>query len=394
MAAPLHPGRPRELTVSGDGPLEDLSGTYDLVTHEIDRPVWRRRGETIAEIAHDDARGWVLKSVLKHEPHFDRMEPQGRWEAGLLVAAVFERPSTIAALAFPCPRMDYNFYLTGGAGRVDLMNGITFPSLLSRPDLVFLQTSQGEQLPAIHHYLSGATYTILYSHGNAEDLGLLVEDQYIEELSFSTGASVLAYDYVGYSLSRLEGRAPSEEGCYRAVEAAWTYLTELAMIPAASIVLYGRSIGSGPAVELASRSCASSCAGVVLESPIASGASAVAGSLSIFVRPLDIFLNYTKMGSISIPITIMHGKGDTVVPISNGECLLEKCQESSRRPPLWVDGHGHNDMPRERCLAHVSAFLRTLESPARNDEEHANGRGQPSGNSNSSASTSPDCRVM
>jgi len=58
-------------------------------------------------------------------------------------------------------------------------------------------------------------------------------------------ASVFAYDYVGYSTSQLEGDAPSEDGCLRAINAAWEYLTKDFGLAPADIVLYGRSIGSG-----------------------------------------------------------------------------------------------------------------------------------------------------
>lgn len=149
----------------------------------------------------------------------------------------------------------------------------------------------------------GGGLTVLYSHGNAEDIGLLVATGMLQEMSTRLGASVFAYDYVGYSTSRLEGAAPSEvaasslflglgvaaavvtseslcfsvlhlassqnpppfpplspppprhaqSGCLRAVKAAWDYLTEDLAIAPGAIVLYGRSIGSGPTVDLASR---------------------------------------------------------------------------------------------------------------------------------------------
>ena len=58
-------------------------------------------------------------------------------------------------------------------------------------------------------------------------------------------ANVFAYDYVGYSTSAFEGFAPSEQGCVNAIAAAWDYLTDDLGVSPASIVLYGRSIGSG-----------------------------------------------------------------------------------------------------------------------------------------------------
>ena len=89
---------------------------------------------------------------------------------------------------------------------------------------------------------------------------------------------MFAYDYVGYSTSQLEGDAPSEAGCLRAITAAWEYLTRDLGVSPGDIVLYGRSIGSGPTCDLASRpGCRDAIAGVVLQCPILSGGSVLLG---------------------------------------------------------------------------------------------------------------------
>ena len=63
--------------------------------------------------------------------------------------------------------------------------------------------------------------------------------------SFFQSCDVFAYDYVGYSTSGLEGRAPSEQGCNLAIRAAWDYLTRDRGIDPGDIILFGKSIGSG-----------------------------------------------------------------------------------------------------------------------------------------------------
>merc|ERR1719226_379484 len=95
--------------------------------------------------------------------------------------------------------------------------------------------------------------TLLYSHGNAEDLALHLD--YIDALATATGADVLSYEYVGYSLTRFEDPPlePSEAGCIRSIEAAWRYCCDQLRIPPKRLVIYGRSIGTGPSVDLASR---------------------------------------------------------------------------------------------------------------------------------------------
>merc|ERR1719401_3306187 len=85
---------------------------------------------------------------------------------------------------------------------------------------------------------------ILYSHGNAEDLndrqGM---NGYASTLGIFADADVFCYEYVGYSLSRLQGDKASEEGCYRSIDAAWKYLVEHLKIEQNRIVIFGFSLG-------------------------------------------------------------------------------------------------------------------------------------------------------
>ena len=95
-------------------------------------------------------------------------------------------------------------------------------------------------------------FLILYSHGNAESIAQLAS--YIEVMAECLDADVLCYEYPGYSLA--DG-SPSEAGCYAAAMAAHAW----ALLPAAEggggaspaeIVPFGRSLGSAPAVYMAS----------------------------------------------------------------------------------------------------------------------------------------------
>src|SRR5260370_2621396 len=85
------------------------------------------------------------------------------------------------------------------------------------------------------------------SHGNAEELG--DGHSWHEDLR-RAGFSVFAYDYQGYGIS--QGK-PSEHNAYDDEEAAYDYLTRQLQIPPNRIIIYGRSVGTGPAVHLAAR---------------------------------------------------------------------------------------------------------------------------------------------
>lgn len=260
--------------------------------------------------------------------------------------------SAISVLAFPAPELPKLFYEQ---------------DLLQRRDLVQLYTSEKEKIPAVHikaqsGFLSAPRITLLYSHGNAEDIGLHLD--YVDALARETGADVFSYEYVGYSTSRSEGLQPSEEGCIRSIDAAWRYLVDDQKIKPNRIVIYGRSIGSGPSVDLASRSSVEGSAhspldiaGLLLQSPLESGARVILGPVASYMGYyLDIFRNYEKIDKVRAPVGIMHGKEDEVVPFDNGKNLHKSAQNKSFQP-LWIDGAGHNDMPQTECFNYAKQFV-------------------------------------
>mmetsp|Transcript_6894 Transcript_6894/g.15717 ORF Transcript_6894/g.15717 Transcript_6894/m.15717 type:complete len:289 (-) Transcript_6894:63-929(-) len=266
-------------------------------------------------------------------------------------------------LAFVPPNYDVEYYDS---------------TLKARQGFLELTTSEGERIPAFHVRCTEygwrsehiPRFTIIYSHGNAEDIGEREHLDYIEALACHIGADIFSYEYVGYSLSKLEGKTPSEDGCIRSIEAAWIYCTEELNIPSEQIVLYGLSIGSGPTVDLASRAKVEGssqsphdCAGVVLQSPIESGARAALGYYSsVAFYGLDIFRNYEKAGNIEAPVAILHGRDDTTVPVGNGMALYTMVKKP--HPPLWLDGYGHNDLPTSICFEYVGRFIGILAANA------------------------------
>jgi pimeloyl-ACP methyl ester carboxylesterase len=226
-------------------------------------------------------------------------------------------------------------------------------ALKKRPDLVYLDTEDGDRIAAVHVRRggSGTDRVILYSHGNAEDLGLRLP--YLDLMSQICATDVFAYDYCGYGLS--EG-TPSEEGCILAIEAAYEYLTEI--YNPNRIIAFGRSIGSGPTVDLLTRR--KEIRGMVLQSPMESCGRAILGENVAWVAyHMDMFRNYEKIHKVKCPVLVMHGTEDEVVPWENGVALHEACKEPVE--PLWVEDAGHNDMPNEVCLRRVRQFIDELD---------------------------------
>ncbi|CAD7975976.1 unnamed protein product [Amoebophrya sp. A25] len=237
------------------------------------------------------------------------------------------------------------------------------PFLTQRRDVVRFQSKPGTTVIAVdmanetrsRAAYNGEHFYVLYSHGNAEDIGLALP--YLEQLAKVTDCSILAYEYEGYSLSDGE---PTEEGCYRSINAAYKYLTKVRGIPGQRIFVFGRSIGSGPSTDLVSRCEVRECAGLILQSPIESGATTVLGQGGAAVfSMLDIFRNIDKVDKVQVTACIIHGMADEVVPFSNGRNLHEKlAKRGLAATPLWVPGAGHNNMPEKDCLLHVRDFIR------------------------------------
>ena len=171
--------------------------------------------------------------------------------------------------------------------------------------------------------------TLLYSHGNAEDLASIA---YRLSAYHAEGYGILAYDYEGYG----EGSGtPSEAAAYRDIERCWRFLTVEKQIPPESIVIYGRSVGTGPAVWLATRRRALA---LVLEAPFTS-TFAVAG---LDWLPGDRFPNLDRIGRINQPLLIIHGDRDQVIPQRHGR----KLADAAAAPKSFynVGGAGHNNI--------------------------------------------------
>jgi len=198
-------------------------------------------------------------------------------------------------------------------------------------DLVMLPTARGDTIAAFHRVVPGATLTVLFAHGNAEDIG---DGRPHLERYAGLGVSVLAFDYPGYGASSGE---PSERGAYAAADAAYDYLTaEIGLSPEA-VVAHGRSLGGGVMVDLASRR---RIGGLIVES---SFVSAYRVMIPIRVLPFDQFENLAKMPAVDAPVLVIHGERDEVIPAWHGRRLWAVVPDD-RRSALWVPGAGHNDL--------------------------------------------------
>ncbi|WOD40873.1 alpha/beta hydrolase [Nodosilinea sp. E11] len=196
-------------------------------------------------------------------------------------------------------------------------------------DILKVPVTSTEQISAIYLPNPDATYVVLYSHGNAEDLG---DIRPVLDRLHHWGFGVFAYDYRGYGTS--DG-SPSEANAYQDVMAAYTYLTQQLELSPEQIIGYGRSVGGGPATELATHY---PVAGLVLESSFTSVFRVV---LPFPLLPFDKFPNLAKLPEVQAPVLVMHGGSDSIIPIHHGQALYEAA--AAPKLSLWVAEAGHND---------------------------------------------------
>ncbi|KAJ9163831.1 hypothetical protein P3X46_023459 [Hevea brasiliensis] len=223
-------------------------------------------------------------------------------------------------------------------------------------DVLRLPTRRGTEIVAVYVRYPMATSTLLYSHGNAADIGQMYE--LFIELSIHLRVNLMGYDYSGYGQS--SGK-PSEHNTYADIEAAYKCLEESYGTKQENIILYGQSVGSGPTLDLAAR--LPRLRAVVLHSPILSGLRVMYPVKRTYW--FDIYKNIDKISLVKCPVLVIHGTSDEVVDCSHGKQLWELCQE--KYEPLWLKGGNHCDLELyPEYLRHLKKFISTVErSPSR-----------------------------
>ena len=162
--------------------------------------------------------------------------------------------------------------------------------------------------------------TILFFHGNA---GSLKNRTYKLNHFKDLKVNFLIFAWRGFNGNK--GK-PSEIGLYKDAESAIRWLKTKG-INEKDIILYGESLGTGVAVEIAQNK---NYAGIILESPFTSMVNMGKKYYPFFpVRFLlkDKFESYKKLNNISVPILIMHGKVDKIVPYDMGKKMYELANE-------------------------------------------------------------------
>ena len=181
------------------------------------------------------------------------------------------------------------------------------------------------------------TYTLLWFHGNAGNIGHRLEN--ISMLYDRIPVNIFIFDYRQFGKS--EGKI-SEKGTYLDAKAALAYLHSRKDIDIDKIIFYGRSLGSAVAIDLALKE---ECRSLILETPFTSIKEMA--KLLHPILPLHYVIrtkydSITKIKDVKVPVLIIHGDKDDYVPIEQGRKLYEAV--NGPKEFYTVPGGNHNDI--------------------------------------------------
>lgn len=197
----------------------------------------------------------------------------------------------------------------------------------------FFQVDDETMVHALHFFSKNPKGVILYFHGNAGALDNWgeVADDFVK-----MDYDVLISDFRGFGKST--GKI-SEVGFYQ--DAQMMYDSLLENYDASQIIIYGRSLGSGVAVDLAAKNKAQQ---LILETPFANFADLAQSKFKIF--PVKALLkfgfpNKDKMRKIDYPIHIFHGTNDQVIPYHHAKELQSVLNTGSTFTTIKLGNHNN-----------------------------------------------------
>lgn len=207
-----------------------------------------------------------------------------------------------------------------------------------------------------------ARATVIFFHGNGGNVSYC---DWVGETLAERGLDVLLFDYRGYG--RSEGDLSGERGLYADADAAYDFVTKDLGVPAGRVALYGQSLGTAAATDVASRR---ECGALVLESGLSS-AGDMAGTilpwLPRFARGLthNKFDSVSKLKRVGCPVLVVHGDRDEIIPPEQGRKLFEAAPEPKRL--RIIEGAGHNDLSAAGGRMYIDSLADFVKASVRSD---------------------------
>jgi uncharacterized protein len=221
-----------------------------------------------------------------------------------------------------------------------------------------IATPDGEKIVAWYGKAAAGQPTLLYFHGNGGALELRAGRiaKYLDR-----GRGIFMMSYRGYSGST---GSPSEAGNVADAKLAYDALVEDGVSPD-DIILYGESLGTGVAIEVAAEK---KVAGIILDSPFTSiveRAAQLYPWLPVRLLLQDRYDSIQRIRDVHAPLFILHGEADNIVPVEMGRRLFEAANEPKEIKTLPGAGHAdHNDFGSFEIINRWIDRLRAARSPA------------------------------
>lgn len=192
-----------------------------------------------------------------------------------------------------------------------------------------------EGIPCMWLPAPRAAGVILFCHGNAEDLGMCFP--FVRHMRDQFKMNVLAVEYPGYGL--LHGVPVCEAALKEVALTAFRFVLDELKVAYEQIILFGRSVGSGPTVYLASRFPVGGLILVAAFASVKEAAKSLVGTLIAQVLE-ERFPNIALIGNVSCPTLFIHGEKDSLVPPSHSVALFKSCR--ARKLLITPPGMEHN----------------------------------------------------
>jgi pimeloyl-ACP methyl ester carboxylesterase len=210
------------------------------------------------------------------------------------------------------------------------------------PELLSLTQASGGPTRALYWRAPAGARTVVAFHGNGESI--FDEVPLASELR-ARGLGVMLVEYRGYGLTY--GAPPTEEAVYADGEAAIAYLAARG-VGRDDVALWGFSLGSGVAAEMARRGHASRLVLVAPYTSILDMGRRVAPMLPVSILMDHRFDTVSKANEIRAATLVVHGDADEVVPFEMGQAVARAIPGARL---LRVPGAHHMD-----ALASAAAF--------------------------------------
>jgi len=201
-----------------------------------------------------------------------------------------------------------------------------------------------------------AKYFTIFCHGNGCDIGSM--HYLFDALSQQIDSYILAFEYPSYGLCKGPIQ-PDRHTIDQHAERAYTFVRETLQWPANRILMYGHSIGSGPACHIASTKAVG---GLILQSPYTSVNNVIRDKVSIlgYAIGTSYWNNLNAMKNIHCPTIFIHGQQDNLISSNHSQTLHDSLTHIHDKQLILVPNADHNSISNNIILDNLERFLRNV----------------------------------